>query len=558
MKFRVSAFLVFAILLLTAFSAPSLAHIGGEPGSGAPWEPRAPSVDYVVPRGEPPCPDAPDYDEWRTNQTVLGVDMQESPMCRPDNPELIAAFVRGTNNVPQELLDRNALHEDAVVKCCDEDNDGDPDVVNITLEVAELNGWHLEDDDLAVGSPIAPGITPPFWVFTPKSTIDHATDRFFDLARMPTAPIRVEQGDRVNLRLENTHYFPHTIHLHGVDHPFITAEGEGNDGVPHFSETPVLPGEARTYSFRAREPGTMFLHCHVQPDKHVMMGLATTIIIEEDRPDNPVQTFNPGAGHVRHPSKATLEEYDQEYDLIYQDVDKEMNELVNDSNDPRVVAKAMNREYDSTQRDADYFLLNGRSFPYTLRDSLVVVEPDQEVRLRISNAGEETLSLHSHGHRMRVTHADGVRLDVPYYRDVLTLTAAQRLDATLNTTDDGLNNYGPGAWFLHDHREHATTTQGINPGGDISLVVYKDWQNATTYMPETVMPLDVFFTQEYYRGELPVWGQLGAPHIFGEVSEQEEDDDVEEGPMANGASLMGLLGVLLALIVVLRRREGER
>lgn len=547
MKLAILISLVLCLLLLTLVPAPSTAHVGGEPGSAPDWDPREPSEPFVVPRGERPC--THDNPEWRESQTVLGVEIQESPICEPDNPELVAAFVNGTNRVPQEVLDRNALHQDAVTKCCDLDGDGDADIINITLEVAELNGWHLTDDDLAVDSPIAPGIAPGFWVFTPKSTIEHAGPRFFDLARMPTAPLRVEVGDQVNLRMENTHYFPHTIHLHGVDHPFITAQGGGNDGVPHFSETPVLPGEARTYSFQARQAGTMFLHCHVQPDKHVMMGLATTIIIEENRPDNPVQTFNPGAGQVRHPSKAVLEEYDQEYDLIYQDVDKEMNNLIQVSNDPREVAKVMNREFDSTQRSADYFLLNGRSFPYTLRESLIVVDPGENVRLRVVNAGEETISLHPHGHKLQVTHADGIELDAPYHRDVLTLTAAQRLDATLNTTNDGLNNYGPGAWFLHDHREHATTTQGINPGGDISLITYRSFLNNTTFMPETEMPLEIFFTEEYYRGELPVWGQLGMPNVFGEVSAEDEDGSIP-GP-APGLVVL----VVTAIIVGLAQRR---
>ena len=34
----------------------------------------------------------------------------------------------------------------------------------------------------------------------------------------------------------------------------------------------------------------------------------------------------------------------------------------------------MHREYDSTKRQPDIFLLNGRSFPFTLRDSLIEVK----------------------------------------------------------------------------------------------------------------------------------------------------------------------------------------
>ena len=77
--------------------------------------------------------------------------------------------------------------------------------------------------------------------------------------RLPSPVIRVEQGDEIKIILENTHYMPHTIHFHGVDHPFLDENGEGNDGVPQTSEIPVLPGEARVYELKPRQPGTMFI-----------------------------------------------------------------------------------------------------------------------------------------------------------------------------------------------------------------------------------------------------------------------------------------------------------
>lgn len=546
---------VAVILLLLA--PVSGAHLGGAPGSGGPWEPRPASEDFQMPRGERPCPN--EHPGWRKAQTVLNVSMQASPVCQPDNPELVAAFVKGTNNVPDELLDRNALHEDAVEKGRDLDGDGDPDEINITLEVTELNGWHLPDDDLAESFDIAPGISPGFWVFTPKVTIDHTGATFFDLARVPSAPIRAEVNDTLRITLENTHYFPHTIHLHGVDHPFQDADGEGNDGVPHISEEPVLPGEARTYEFKARQPGTMFYHCHVQPAVHVMMGLGTTIVIEEDRENNTLQTLNPGGGQVRVPSKGVLEDHDREYDMIFQDVDKELNDIIKTSNDPRVLAKKMNREYDATDRDADYFLLNGRSFPYTVRESLVVVEPDERVKMRVINAGEETLSLHTHGHKGTITATDGrtVPEGQRTQRDVYTLTGAQRLDITLNTTDDGLNSYGPGVWFMHDHRERAVTTDGIGPGGDISLIVYESYMNETRGMPETAAPLDIFFTPDYYQGKVPVWAGLDQPGIFGELVNTSSNETAEQGRWTPGPGLPLTLGALIAvcLVMALRRRE---
>ena len=102
---------------------------------------------------------------------------------------------------------------------------------------------------------------------------------------------------------------PHTLHLHGADHGFVTADGQGNDGVPIASEKPVMPGMARSYFLQPRAAGTMFYHCHVQPHVHVMMGLQGLFIIEENRPNNWLQTLNIGGGQVRAPSRAVRESY---------------------------------------------------------------------------------------------------------------------------------------------------------------------------------------------------------------------------------------------------------
>ncbi len=548
-----------SLILITLMAPTALAAAGGEPGSGGDWEPRPPSRDVDVPPGEDPCPNA--NPGWRDAQTIYGVEVQASKQCQPDNPKLVAAFVRGTNRIPQSDLHELGLHEDAVRKSDDRDGDGDPDLIEITLEVAELNGWHLTNDDLAsVTYDIAPGVTVPFWVFHPKMTIHHSGPTFFDLARMPSAPIRVEQGDEVRITLENTHYLPHTIHLHGSDHPFQQANGQGNDGVPGISELPVRPGDARTYTFTPRQPGTNFYHCHVQPQVHVMMGLGTTLIVEEDRPGNTLQTFNPGAGHVRAPSKAVQESYDREYDLIYQDVDKELNELVTSSNDPRVIAKLQNRGYDAAEAKPDYFLLNGRSFPYTLRESNIVVSPDEDVKLRVVNAGSHPVSLHTHGHKATITHNDGVEVppDARIQRDVYTLTASQRLDLHLNTTNDGLNSYGPGVWFMHDHQEEAVTTDGIGPGGDITVITYTSHLDPQTGLPVPAgSPLDMFFNAAYYRGEVPAWTNLGLPNAFGDVDvDYETRSGDDEGLDVPAPGLIPTL-LVVGLVTLARRHRRE-
>ena len=70
--------------------------------------------------------------------------------------------------------------------------------------------------------------------------------------------------------------------------------------------------------------------------------------------------------------------------------------------DPRQIEKKMHREYDSTKRQPNIFMLNGRSFPFTLRDTLIQVKPNERVKLRILNAGARTIALHTHGRNIRL------------------------------------------------------------------------------------------------------------------------------------------------------------
>ena len=260
---------------------------------------------------------------------------------------------------------------------------------------------------------IAPGIQPGMWVFAPKSR-GMATNSFVGvdanpLLRAPSPPIRVEQGDIVWIQLENKSLFSsHNSFTWCWTHPWIDSSGEGNDGVPQTSDKFVLPGQSKTYEIRPRQPGTFVYHCHVQTHVHLAMGLVGMFIVEENRPNNWVQTFNVGGGQVRHPSKAILEDYDFEYDLHYHAMDKELHEIIQKSNDPRLIAKKMNREYDMTDSTEDYHTLNGRSFPYTLRESIIVAEPDQNFKLRMFNSSGELLAVHTHGHKATITHYDGV------------------------------------------------------------------------------------------------------------------------------------------------------
>ncbi len=450
--------------------------------------------------------------EWRKEQVVDGVKIQASHLCNPDNPADIAAFVKGTNGISMATLMETQLAADAITMSDDVDGDGDPDKIIIKLEVAELNGHSPDMKDPTTTFDIAPGIQPTFWVFAPK-TRDMTTLRIYEpvanpLLRAPSPVIRVEQDDVVWLVLENTHYLPHSIHLHGIDHPYMDHAGSGNDGVGQTSNMDTMPGQSKTYVIKPRQPGTMYYHCHVQPHTHIPMGLQGIFIVEENRPNNWVQTLNVGAGQVRHPSVAVLEKYAREYDLHYQSADKELHELVaRSANDPRLIAKHMNMEYDTTDATDDYFMLNGRSFPYTLRESLIEMKQDEKVKLRVLNGHTEAMAVHIHGHKPTITHYDGVDNGPGSYiqRDVHGMVPAQRIDLELNGADDGLNSFGQGIWMFHDHVEKSFTTNGVGEGGDISLVVYDGFLDEKGIPKAHGMSLAPYFSKGMWKAKYPIW-----------------------------------------------------
>ncbi|MGR8998535.1 MAG: multicopper oxidase domain-containing protein [Gammaproteobacteria bacterium] len=519
---------------------------------------------------------------WRKEQVIDGVTIQESNLCNPDNPADIAAFVKGTNGISMDTLMQTQLAADAITMSDDMDGDGDPDKIIIKLEVVELNGHTPDMKAPTTTFDIAPGIQPTFWVFAPK-TRDMSTKSLYELEanpllRVPSPVIRVEQDDVVWIILENTHYLPHSIHLHGIDHPYMDMSGMGNDGVGQTSNMDTMPGESKLYVIKPRQPGTQYYHCHVQPHTHIPMGLQGIFIVEENRPNNWPQTLNVGAGQVRHPSVAVLEKYAREYDLHYESADKQLHEVAaRSANDPRLTAKYMNMEYDTTDATDDYFMLNGRSFPYTLRESLIHMEENQKVKLRILNGHTDAFAMHIHGHKPTITHYDGVDNGPGSYiqRDTHMMVPAQRIDLELSGVDDGLNSFGQGIWMMHDHVEKSFTTNGLGEGGDISLVVYKGFLDEKGIPKAHGMSLAPYFSKSLWKGKYPIWQDydtfrsLGLPDLKAAVTPSKvavqttpvkasekaiKAAQQQQGTSAIAKFLYGLLMGLLGYAVVVKRR----
>jgi len=162
--------------------------------------------------------------------------------------------------------------------------------------------------------------------------------------------------------------------------------------------------------------------------------------------------------------------------------------------------------------------LNGRSFPYTLRESIIVTEPDKNIKMRMFNSTGEQLAMHTHGHKGTITHYDGVEHNpvAQITRDIYDLAPAQRNDLKISTVDDGFHSYGEGIWIFHDHREKGITTDGMNPGGNVSALVYKK------YLDDIGLPKGIgespmqLFTKAFQERKLPVWQNIDEWNSLGE------------------------------------------
>lgn len=121
----------------------------------------------------------------------------------------------------------------------------EPTTVQVTLTAKEVT------------AELADGTTYDFWTFDDT---------------VPGPMIRVMEGDTVELTLVNPkeNNMPHNIDLHAVNGP-----GGGAD------VTNVMPGESKTFTFKALHAGAYVYHCaYTPPQHHIAQGMYGGIVVE--------------------------------------------------------------------------------------------------------------------------------------------------------------------------------------------------------------------------------------------------------------------------------------
>lgn len=316
---------------------------------------------------------------------------------------------------------------------------------------------------------------------------------------IPGPQLRVQQGDRVIVEFTNGHFHPHTIHWHGQYVP------NHSDGVQGFTQDTVMPNSKYTYDFIAVRAGSLWYHCHVDTQFHIMMGLYGAIIVEPQD-----KTWEP-------------KDIDAEYTLIVStSIESEIEYTPprpGEVLDPHAKHKHGTCGRASGFPDCqnppvrdhpDIFLLNGESAPLTMMDdtSVIKLEPDKRVRVRLMNMGETFETWHVHGHDMYVTHRDGNPLNpaARFWVDTLTIGPGERYDFVLEGREGA-----EGVWVMHTHVEQHITNSMQAPGGMFSAIVYGDVENMKPYTAESpggkkteippTNPTDFFIDELVYLDE---------------------------------------------------------
>ncbi len=240
---------------------------------------------------------------------------------------------------------------------------------------------------------------------------------------IPGPLIRVTEGDRVRITVENRLDEPHTTHWHGLFVP------NDMDGVPGISQDPIEPGDSFTYEFVADPAGTRLYHSHFNAMSQEGAGLYGMFVIEEKDPPASRQA------------------------------DREEQWILGDG--------------------PLGYVINGKEFP--------LIEPiemtlGERVKLRIANLGGMYHPMHMHGGFFTVVAKDGFGLDVPQKMNTLSVAPGETYDVILDPQFGGT-----WIWHCHvlSHATGPRDADGNETAaGMIGVVVVHDGETQLVDMSE--------------------------------------------------------------------------
>lgn len=215
--------------------------------------------------------------------------------------------------------------------------------------------------------------------------------------QVPGPWIRLDLGDKVEVRLTNLTPLGTDIHWHGISTP------NAMDGVSPFTQDPVLNGETFVYAFEAETPAIGMYHAHLHSQVSVPNGMFGPLMI----------------GETPLPIGQTISGVEIPEDL---EVAQEIPMVLNDAG---VIGLS----------------LNGKSFPAT---EPYVVNTGDWVVYHYYNEGLQSHPMHQHEFPQLVFAKDGIQLDNPYWADTINVAPGERYSVLVNPDRAG-------TWVWHCH-----------------------------------------------------------------------------------------------------------
>jgi plastocyanin len=270
--------------------------------------------------------------------------------------------------------------------------------------------FHLTMDETEIE--VSPGVKKPAYAFN---------------GTVPGPTLKVDEGDRIRIVVENQLPFPTSVHWHGMILP------NDQDGVGGITQPHIEPGQTYTYEYTAVATGTHWYHAH-SSGRHIGKGLYGALIVVPKQGD--------------------------------------------------FVAS---RDYIAMLGDTDLgFTINGRSFPST---PVYEAKVGEVVRLRVINTGDQVHAFHLHGVPYQVVAQDGMPKPQPESMDTLTISPGQTYDLLFSERYPGdwvIHCH----MFIHSHENadvHAEGSSGMNGMTAIFRIAAPDPNAPTTTAARAVL-----------------------------------------------------------------------
>ena len=263
------------------------------------------------------------------------------------------------------------------------------------------------------------------WTILPGRRVDaYAVN-----GQVPGPRLRVTQGDRVRIHVDNQLPEATSIHWHGLVLPNVM------DGAADVTQEPIPPGGSHTYEFTARQQGTYFYHSHAAPDRQQALGLYGALLVD---PKDPAVD---AAYSYEHEAVIQLQEWLTRDGLTF----------------PAMLMEGAL---------PNYFTINGKAYPET---ETIRMRVGERIRVRfIGSHNNFVHPMHIHGGPFRIVQTDGelVPPAAQLLKDTVNVGPGERYDVIWQARR-------PGKWLLHCHIPHHTTNDNaeVQGGGGLMAVI---------------------------------------------------------------------------------------